>query len=1426
MVELQHDMASQVGLDVSGAVKSFKSLTAAVKANTAEWKANEASAKRAGDSEKAQSERIKGLSKDIELQKARLADLKKQQSEVDTSTEKGTKRYYDLQKSITQTNSAIERETSQLDKAKSGMSYYTSGLADLQKGYKQAIAVEQSYIDRLKAEGKTEEANSKQLESYKNSVDHLNKQLTIQQNELAKLATESGKSSDAYKQQEVRVNKTATSLAHAKSEMAELAKTVQQSQPTGFFDKLKSKLSGTKKDAEETKTSIIDIAKGSFIGTSITNAISGLGSSLVDAAKKGFELAKAGTEIKEAWEHLGAGKKGAEELVGEIGKIRSVSNASGAEVTAAQRAIYNATGGNIKQTQALTNEIFAFGKAGGATTQQIIGASGKLTRLFSSAKVNLSKFNMSFKDMPGLKDAIQKASGMSKKAFTDALKNGKITGDQLKGYMVKAASESGEAWSKYGETAEGKLAKAKGTWTNFQAAVMKPLATSALDGLSKGLDAITGKNGQLNATGKHLQNITATLAKNVGKGLVNTIEFIAKHTTAVKVFGTTLLGAIAGAKLIQGIAATIRGVRTVTTAIKGLTVVQKGLALASNLNPWVVGITAVVAVVTLLYAKCKPFRNFVNSMAKNVGKFFGDVGKQLGKFGKSVQKTFSTIITWVKKHWAGLTIMLGGPIGAAAVLIIKNLKPIKKAISNVINWFKAIPKNVKKFFNSTVSHISNAWKSIKKGFSNFSKWFSDKWTDLWNTIHKFFKAIFNKISDTWNSWTKSISSGLSSFGRKFKSAWNGLWNGVSNIFSGVWKTIKRLAQNAMNGLIDVVNGGIKAVDSVIHAFGGKEHTISLLGHVKLAKGTTDIFKNLSSPITKPIMATLNDGNDSPQTNNKEMLIHADGSAGIIQGRNTQALLMPGDNVVNAKDTAMLMSMLGNYHFAGGTVGNIFGSIANNIGSAVSGAWNWVKQTAGNLKKYYDLATKIVSHPIKYVESLFSWTNPKGVAGAMTTLTKGAFDKTADNVKQWWSALWGMASNDLDGGGTSSALLKAVEKYGEGKPYVWGASGANSFDCSGLVMYALKHAFGIDYPHFSGAQYAETTHISKSQAHSGDLVFWGAGGSEHVGVYAGGNKYFSAESPAQGIHMNTLDSVVGYGAPKFGRVKGLNQSTDTGAKAKTGLENFIKNEVGSGFFKFIQKLGSMFGEHMADPAGDGVARWKATVIKALKANGFSATPFQVQSWLKVISRESNGNPKAINTWDSNAKAGIPSKGLAQVVPPTFDLYKQNAHANIWNGYDNLYAAINYMKHAYGSDSAAFSRVAGGAYANGGLSLTEKLAHISENNKPEMIIPLDPLKHNRAVDLLNQTTKIVKGGNDTTNDNKKTDETNQLLITIVTLLGSLVDSDKLDRIATLIQTISTNPVSVDTKVNLDGKTLAKQLEKYQVRKSVGRRNSYAF
>ncbi|MEU3556700.1 transglycosylase SLT domain-containing protein [Streptomyces fragilis] len=70
--------------------------------------------------------------------------------------------------------------------------------------------------------------------------------------------------------------------------------------------------------------------------------------------------------------------------------------------------------------------------------------------------------------------------------------------------------------------------------------------------------------------------------------------------------------------------------------------------------------------------------------------------------------------------------------------------------------------------------------------------------------------------------------------------------------------------------------------------------------------------------------------------------------------------------------------------------------------------------------------------------------------------------------------------------------------------------------------------------------------------------------------------------------------------------------------------------------------------------------------------------------KNIIRESSGNPKAINDWDINAINGIPSKGLLQVIPPTFEAYHvEGTPHDIWNPVSNITAAANYAADKYGS-----------------------------------------------------------------------------------------------------------------------------------------------
>ncbi|MGW0882165.1 transglycosylase SLT domain-containing protein [Streptomyces sp. NPDC002671] len=74
----------------------------------------------------------------------------------------------------------------------------------------------------------------------------------------------------------------------------------------------------------------------------------------------------------------------------------------------------------------------------------------------------------------------------------------------------------------------------------------------------------------------------------------------------------------------------------------------------------------------------------------------------------------------------------------------------------------------------------------------------------------------------------------------------------------------------------------------------------------------------------------------------------------------------------------------------------------------------------------------------------------------------------------------------------------------------------------------------------------------------------------------------------------------------------------------------------------------------------------------------------------IIRESSGNPNAINLWDSNAAKGIPSKGLLQVIDPTFNAYHViGTSFNIYDPVANITAACNYAAARYGSIDNVFS-----------------------------------------------------------------------------------------------------------------------------------------
>ncbi|MGE9988527.1 lytic transglycosylase [Lactobacillus johnsonii] len=160
----------------------------------------------------------------------------------------------------------------------------------------------------------------------------------------------------------------------------------------------------------------------------------------------------------------------------------------------------------------------------------------------------------------------------------------------------------------------------------------------------------------------------------------------------------------------------------------------------------------------------------------------------------------------------------------------------------------------------------------------------------------------------------------------------------------------------------------------------------------------------------------------------------------------------------------------------------------------------------------------------------------------------------------------------------------------------------------------------------------------------------------------------------------------------------------------------------GMMNWAKKVINQFGgaTHQTGPGAEG---WRSAVKKALRKNGLPATPAYVNAWVRQIQTESGGNEHAVQGGytDINTLTGDLAKGLLQTISATFNAYKFPGHGNIFNGYDNMLAAINYAKHRYGSDMLAVIGH-GHGYEDGGLIAKHGFYEIGEGDKPEMVIPL--------------------------------------------------------------------------------------------------------
>ena len=218
------------------------------------------------------------------------------------------------------------------------------------------------------------------------------------------------------------------------------------------------------------------------------------------------------------------------------------------------------------------------------------------------------------------------------------------------------------------------------------------------------------------------------------------------------------------------------------------------------------------------------------------------------------------------------------------------------------------------------------------------------------------------------------------------------------------------------------------------------------------------------------------------------------------------------------------------------------------------------------------------------------------------------------------------------------------------------------------------------------------------------------------------------------------------------------------KITSGLTKFATKQLkGSGVLSWVKKFLEPLTE-AADSSGSGDSPApKGSHKHWLEQAGIP------KSWFNSISEIID----AESGWRVNA-----SNGQYQGIPQT-TVANLRAAGSDWrtNPITQLKAMKKYISGRYGNanKALAFRRVHNW-YANGGLSQKEKLAHISEGNMPEMVIPLSKLKSSRGYELLGKTAAIMAKRDHlevkSSNDNKSSDKLMDKLDQVIGLMQSLL------------------------------------------------------
>ncbi|MFJ6559980.1 peptidoglycan DD-metalloendopeptidase family protein [Streptomyces sp. NPDC091412] len=342
-------------------------------------------------------------------------------------------------------------------------------------------------------------------------------------------------------------------------------------------------------------------------------------------------------------------------------------------------------------------------------------------------------------------------------------------------------------------------------------------------------------------------------------------------------------------------------------------------------------------------------------------------------------------------------------------------------------------------------------------------------------------------------------------------------------------------------------------------------------------------------------------------------------------------------------------------FRGFAEGGILGSIGDGIVNTVASVFKGANTVKGELGELAAKAFKPVKAGVRKALGTNTGTWPGMVAGAPIYL----IDKAIDFIR----------GKDTPPEGTGSWIKPVNAAFG------------TRFGVAGR-MWSSGHHTGLDFPAPTGTKIVAVDSGTVESATSGGPY------GQHILVQHGGGL------ASLYAHMSAMAAKAGSAIKQGARIGSVGATGNV-----TGPHLHLEARVNG---KPVDPM-----PYLTGPKGDGgtgVQRWRGVVEQALGQVGQSLS--LVNTTLRRMNQESGGNPRAVNLWDSNAKAGHPSVGLMQVIEGTFRRFagKYRNTGPFMYGVStspiaNVYASMKYALAQYGSLSRAYNRP--GGYARGGV-----------------------------------------------------------------------------------------------------------------------------